>query len=142
VPVPGIEAGGQLAGVALIDPPGGVPEAPEMGAAWEAFAAAAGEQAVGKFAEYGEIKEACAHERPHTYLTAIGIRPDMQRRGLGGRLLARVHQLSAGDRSSEGVALDTQSASNVTYYRRHGYEVYAEKTLGDKPLWFMYRPNG
>ncbi len=57
----------------------------------------------------------------HWYLMALGVEPARQRQGLGGALLASV--LSRADSSDTACYLETFSERNVSYYRRHGFEL-------------------
>jgi len=87
---------------------------------------------------------AAAHERllpgPHWYLLILGIDPPQQGRGLGSALI----QSTLGRADAEGLPcfLETAKERNLTFYRRHGFEVAAEQALeeGGPTVWSMVRP--
>jgi GNAT superfamily N-acetyltransferase len=58
---------------------------------------------------------------PHWYLETMGVDPDAQRKGLGGRLLQPVLEIADGDRVD--CYLETADRANVEYYARHGFAV-------------------
>ncbi len=75
----------------------------------------------------------------HWYLLALGVDPDHQGRGVGGRLIAPV--LERADEDRLPCYLETQTERNVRFYRKHGFDVATE---GDVPghgvrLWTMLR---
>lgn len=86
------------------------------------------------------------HERsiqgPHWYLGALGVLPGWQRRGIGARLLQPV--LARADARGIPCYLETQSADNVRFYRRQGFEVVHEGQVPGHPvpMWAMLRQPG
>ena len=84
---------------------------------------------------------------PHYYLGVLGVAPGEQGRGIGSTLLASFCALSAADPRSAGVYLETANPANLPLYRRGGFAVTGEGTLGTATLWCMYhahegRPRG
>lgn len=77
--------------------------------------------------------------RAHWYLWVIGVRPERQGKGLGGRLIAPI--LATADAESTPCYLETESARNVGFYRRHGFEVIHETVVPGEGLhlWMMVR---
>lgn len=76
----------------------------------------------------------------HWYLFVLGVDPELQGRGLGGALLRRL----AGEANRDRVPcyLETDKASSVRLYERHGFRVDHEETeprLGVR-FWTMTRP--
>lgn len=88
---------------------------------------------------YGDKLHKQAISGPHWYLLTIGVEPNRQRTGVGGRLLA------AGLRraNADGLPcyLETANPDNLPFYRRHGFEVAADGVLPDGGLhvWSMVR---
>ena len=76
---------------------------------------------------------------PHWYLWVLGVDPDAQGRGIGGGLLRPTLERA----SADGVPcyLETQTESNVAFYRKRGFDVLdeAREPVGDLPIWFMAR---
>lgn len=72
-------------------------------------------------------------ERPHDYLWFLGVRPELQGKGLGSRLLAaRAARLDAAGRAG---FLETAELRNLPLYHRHGFEIVDEyKPRPDGPL--------
>jgi ribosomal protein S18 acetylase RimI-like enzyme len=92
-------------------------------------------------ARFTRVAARCHPETPHYYVVSIGVAPASQGCGHGGVLLRAVHERSAADPSSAGVALDTQNPQNVKLYERFGYRVTREDTVGPLCSWGMFRPN-
>jgi len=76
---------------------------------------------------------------PHWYLQVLGVEPALQGQGIGGRLLQPV--LARADAAGLPCYLETESERNVTFYRRHGFEVLTEGPAPghDVMLWTMAR---
>ena len=97
---------------------------------------------------------------PHWYLAVIGVEPERQGEGLGGKMLDVVldrldasHVPAYLETSTEdnvfqpgmGAYLETSTAGNVAWYSRHGFEVQHEvRPVPDgPPIWTMWRePRG
>lgn len=76
---------------------------------------------------------------PHWYVQVLGVHPSRQGTGVGRRLLSEA--LARADRDRVPAYLETTKASNLTFYRRFGFEVRSEHALpgGSPPLWTMVR---
>jgi GNAT superfamily N-acetyltransferase len=85
------------------------------------------------------ITEKCHPREEHWYLQWLATDPPMQRKGVGSALLQPI--LERCDAEGLGAYLETQKIENVTYYRRHGFEVTQEIQLGrNGPRgWLMWR---
>ena len=140
-PPAGVLRGGKLAAVACVTGTDEPPEPPEMAELEQAFVSRMGPQAAERIEEYVEVKQRNLPAEPHHYLTAIGVHPEARGIGCARALLDYVHALSQSDATSMGVALDTQTPSNVALYEHFGYRQTAETKVGDVPTWCMYRPN-
>jgi ribosomal protein S18 acetylase RimI-like enzyme len=78
-------------------------------------------------------------KEPHWYLQTLAVHPDRQRQGVGSFLISPT--LECADRDTLPVYLETTKEANVTYYRRFGFEVVEELTLGGAlRIWTMLRP--
>lgn len=77
---------------------------------------------------------------PHWHLGPVGIEPELQGKGIGSLLLSAFCRMV----DDEGVAswLETDKEVNVSFYRRHGFEVVSEDTVNGVPNWFMKRRPG
>jgi ribosomal protein S18 acetylase RimI-like enzyme len=75
----------------------------------------------------------------HWYLLTIGVEPGRQRGGVGSRLLAA--GLQRADATGLPCYLETDNPDNLPFYRRHGFEVAAERQLPKEGLhiWAMVR---
>ncbi|HVC86906.1 MAG TPA: GNAT family N-acetyltransferase [Gaiellaceae bacterium] len=98
--------------------------------------------ALGPFLAYGRAVEAMRIDTmpgPHWYLAGIGVDPPAQRRGIGAALLQPGLAAAADDRLP--AVLLTNSAANLSFYRRHGFEVVSEgPTPQDGPhAWAMVK---
>jgi len=76
---------------------------------------------------------------PHWYLWALGVAPEAQGRGIGGRLLEPV--LARADANGVPCYLETQTEGNAAFYRKRGFDTVLEERepVGDLPVWFMVR---
>ena len=78
-------------------------------------------------------------EQRHLYLGTVGTSRTMQGRGLATRTLAPL--IDASDEAAIEVWLETSSKSNVSFYRRLGFEVESHLTIqgGGPAVWVMAR---
>lgn len=88
---------------------------------------------------YSKLKNANKPAQTHFYINMLGVNPRFQKMGIGRKLLEHIHTLSDEHSSSRGVALDTQTENNVTYYQKFGYEVSSIENLDLLKNWFMFR---
>jgi len=93
-----------------------------------------------RMAIYDEIAAMFKPPAPHYYLGVIGIDPNLHGRGFGTQLLKAFCDLSARDRLSDGVYLETAQASNVAFYERAGFVETGRGNIGGATLWCMYLP--
>lgn len=105
------------------------------------LAKAIGEPALMRMEAYSNLKYANKPLSPHFYINALAVAPRTQGKGIGSALLSKVHQISEDDPKSCGVALDTQTQQNVSYYQRFGYGIYSTIELEHVNNWFMFRPS-
>lgn len=77
-------------------------------------------------------------DEPSLYLQFVGVAPEQQGQGVGGRMLT--HVLERADVVDVPAYLEATSPDNRRLYERHGFEVIGEVTLPDGPsLWPMWR---
>jgi ribosomal protein S18 acetylase RimI-like enzyme len=75
---------------------------------------------------------------PHWYLSQIGVEPDLQGRGFGGKLLKPL--LARMDAKRVPCYLETSRERNVAFYQRFGFAVAAATELGGGlRVWAMLR---
>ena len=76
---------------------------------------------------------------PFLYLQILGVAPDFQGRGFGGRLLDGVIQKS--DREKLPLYLETETEPNVRMYEKRGFRVLKKISLPGLglPVWEMVR---
>ncbi|MCB8979900.1 MAG: GNAT family N-acetyltransferase [Ardenticatenaceae bacterium] len=91
-------------------------------------------QRLGKtFDHLGEVHHSHLAAK-HWYLMAIGVRPDFQRRGIGGALLRPILDQAAADRLP--CYLDTSLPENLVFYRKQGFTTLVESVLPGTNLHF------
>jgi len=134
-PAPGIE------GVAAFAPPGRYPR-PWWVEAWQ-FRAAPLRVPLGTMLRAVRVSDALSRvhpKEPHWFLETLAVHPDRQRQGVGSFLI--MPTLERADRDALPVYLETTKPANVTYYRRFGFEVLEDLTVGGGELrvWTMLRP--
>jgi GNAT superfamily N-acetyltransferase len=91
---------------------------------------------------YGDLANRLHHEHApgrHWYLSAIGVRPQDQGKGIAGQLVAPI--LARADRDALPCYLETHVEANVKIYRRLGFEVTSSAVPRGHPLtvWGMVR---
>ena len=105
---------------------------------------AAGPEATQRLlAMVGELE--VQHERltdgPHLRLEFFGVDPDAQGSGTGSALIDHGHRRA--DDLGIPCYLETFTQDNVRFYRKRGYEVVGEFTVGDGiPVYGLMRPPG
>jgi GNAT superfamily N-acetyltransferase len=134
---------GNVSGAALWIPPGSGDltferlEATGFAQVAEAF----GEEALWRFGAVLTDPDDVLHRRSdHWYLLGIGVDPRRQGQGIGSHLLQPA--LRQADTCGHYCCLETANASNVPFYRRHGFEVVVEtgpSDLGPR-TWQLARP--
>jgi len=95
-----------------------------------------------RMAAYDEIAKKSKPSLPHYYLGVIGVDPTMHGLGIGAQLLKAFCDLSASDRLSGGVYLETANPSNVRFYEHAGFAVTGQGSLGSATLWCMFLRHG
>lgn len=75
----------------------------------------------------------------HWYLILLGVDPERQGQGVGGSLIQPI--IARADASGLPCYLETMKERNVTFYRKHGFEVLVEDDLpsGGLHYWTMKR---
>lgn len=129
----GLFAGDELAGAALVEPPGGMPRDARMLAELIRFlplAVRLGPGTTRALNQYQRITRAAAPAEPHHYLAMVGVAANHQGAGHGRRLVERVKQLARLHPDSTGVALDTENPDNVALYERMGFQLTEVTQLG------------
>jgi ribosomal protein S18 acetylase RimI-like enzyme len=78
-------------------------------------------------------------KKPHYYLGGLGTDPQWQKRGLGSAVLAPV--LDICDRDAVPAYLESSKEENISFYRRHRFEVIDEVVIPESSvhLWLMWR---
>ena len=73
----------------------------------------------------------------HWYLAVLGVIPEFQGRGFGGRLIDELDRMIAID--PRPVYLESDRESSVRFYRRRGFGVRQKETLGGVECWCLGR---
>ena len=76
---------------------------------------------------------------PHWYILVLGVHPDHQGQGLGGKLLRPVLQRADDERLA--AYLESSNPKNLDFYRKYGFEVMEEivPVAGCPPIWGLLR---
>jgi len=78
-----------------------------------------------------QLRERARPDR-HAYLDTMAVLPEHRRRGIASHLLEAGHAWA--DDAGLPCALDTETPSNVAFYRRRGYQVVAELRVPDSDM--------
>ncbi len=73
----------------------------------------------------------------HWHLGPVAVEPELQGRGIGGRMMERFVEVV--DAYGGSAYLETDKPENVRFYERFGFEVVEEATILGTPNWFMSR---
>jgi GNAT superfamily N-acetyltransferase len=122
----GLFVGDELAGAALVEPPGGMRWNVRMAAEAIRFLPLAlrlGPSTSRALNDYQRISRAAAPSEPHHYLAMVGVSAKHQGAGHGRRLVDEVKGLARRHPSSTGVALDTENPANVALYTNMGFHL-------------------
>ena len=74
---------------------------------------------------------------PHWYLMMLGVSPDFQGEGIGGKLIQPVLDLA--DRDNIPCYLETTTPGGVRFYKRRGFEVIHQDFFAGHSYWNMRR---
>lgn len=91
---------------------------------------------------YEGLEAEAAQRSPHWYVHMMAVHPDHQGKGLGSQVLRHVLDAAARLDRQAPTVLTTHLETNVTYYRRAGFQVIDQRTLtppGSHPysVWSM-----
>lgn len=91
------------------------------------------------FKPVDEDRKANMKGRDYIYLVMIGVAPQYQGQGLGGKLMRAM--LTEGEQSGLPIYLETETEENISLYQHFGFEVVKKVTLPliDLPMWEMVR---
>lgn len=88
--------------------------------------------------DYMRVTRSASPPWKHHYLIMIGVNPEYQGRGIGKALLNHVLHEANRDRSSQGVALDTENPENVSLYRKFGFTLGNTTEINQLPVYCMF----
>ncbi|MEM8642091.1 MAG: GNAT family N-acetyltransferase [Cyanobacteria bacterium P01_G01_bin.54] len=87
------------------------------------------------------IAEIQLHEKfvpePHWYLGMLGVSPECQGQGIGGKLLQPVLQMA--DHAKQPCYLETTTPAAVRFYQRYGFEIVHQGVFMERDYWAMKR---
>jgi len=128
-----------LAAVAMWEPPGGSPLAPEAAEAiWGAFGDVAGAAVDQRLTAYDSGVAAARPTGPFWYLGVLATRPDRQGEGLATAVLSPV--LEVADRGGIPCCLETSTAANRGFYEARGFTIATDVHIADGPTtWWLRR---
>lgn len=132
-----VSCAGPLAGGLIALPPGAWPLPPPP--LVEQFVALL-RQGFGVASRWGRVYTELASlspMEPHWYLSTLGIRPQLQRKGHASALMER--WLAEVDRTRQAAYLETDRRENLRFYANRGFSLIEERLLLEVPIWRMRR---
>lgn len=142
-PILGISDGEELVAAATLTLPGKRQPPAEFARLRASVWRELGEAARQRYEAFSAATQAFDPGRPHHHLSMIGVRQSHLGRGLARQLLAAVHAMSEEDPASQGVALTTENARNVSLYEHFGYRVVGHARVAARlETWGFFRPRG
>ena len=134
-------AQGEVAGVVVCTLPG-LPGPPDLEEARAWTWGRLGDDARERYDEWIRIWGPINVSEPNIHVNMLGVPPRFQGRGLGRLLLERVHGMSLEHPDSRGVSLTTESAANLPFYERMGYQRVGHGRIAPGlESWGFFRPN-
>jgi ribosomal protein S18 acetylase RimI-like enzyme len=76
-------------------------------------------------------------QQRHWHLGPLGVLPQLQRLGIGSRMLEKCCEIV--DQKKDAAYLETDRPENVPFYERFGFAVIAEEQILGVRNWFMWR---
>jgi len=76
-------------------------------------------------------------QQRHWHLGPLGVLPQLQRLGIGSRMLEKCCEIV--DQKKDAANLETDRPENVPFYERFGFAVTAEEQILGVRNWFMWR---
>lgn len=141
-PILGIPTGSGLGAVALVSDPEGAPSPSAFAHLRDEVWATLGSEARARYEAFGSACKPLSVSVPHLHLNMIGVRPDLQGRGLSTRLLEQVHRLAHETPGCKGVTLTTERPANLALYAHFGYQVIGHARVdAELETWSLFRPN-
>jgi GNAT superfamily N-acetyltransferase len=133
--------GGEISGVAICTLPG-LPSTPDLDESREWTWSRLGAEARERYGQWIGVWEPLGVAEPNIHVNMLGVPPRFQGRGLGRRLLERVHAMSREHPESRGISLTTESAANVPFYEHLGYRMVGHGRIGPGlETWGFFRPD-
>lgn len=107
--------------------------------AFPALFNASGFKRFARMAKMRNIIKRYKEKSPHAYLWFLGVKPELQGNGLGGKLLDAC--LKEIDEQGYVAALETATLSNVSFYKSRGFEIVHEFQIDETApkVWTMRR---
>jgi GNAT superfamily N-acetyltransferase len=141
-PVLGAERSGALVGTALVSlPDRGAPPAEladRRSELWEAL----GPEARERYEALGRVWSAFDPGVPHLHLNMVGVRASHRGTGIGRLLIDAVRRLSREHPTSRGVTLTTETAANVPFYERLGFDlIWRDRVTPELETFGFFRPD-
>ncbi|HET9950309.1 MAG TPA: GNAT family N-acetyltransferase [Candidatus Eisenbacteria bacterium] len=139
-PILAIEEAGRVVAIATTTRPGGPPTHPDVEAARDALLKELDPEAKARSEARVAVWRRTALDVPQYHVNMLGVLGTHAGRGLGGRLLREVHEMSRLDPGSTGVSLTTEDPRNVPLYRHCGYEIVShDRVRHDLETWGFFR---
>lgn len=132
-----VRRGGVLAGVCGFDAPVQASPSPEDMKAFFDAAAGVSPGIMPRLQEMLTEFERRAPIEPHWHLGPVGVDVNVQKQGIGGRMLERFCQML--DAKGDVCSLETEERDNVRLYERFGWVTVEEASVLGVPGWFMLR---
>ena len=128
----------ELVGVLSSTPPGAYPLPPPSMAVRLRCLLGQGLRVANRWAGVYELLRDHHPAERHWYLGTLGVEPELWGRGIGTELLSTWLQKVDDDRAP--AYLETDTAGNLRFYERTGFEVVEELWVLGVRIWMMRRP--
>lgn len=140
-PLLGIEADSALLAIVSANPPHDGSEPPGVEAQEQQLISVIGEAAEQRRRAYESASGIGFPPVPHYFIGMIGVRPEARGQGHAGQLMSEIHARAIHHPHAQGVALVTESETNLEFYAHLGYRITGEGQVDDLRSWSLWRDN-
>jgi len=112
---------------------------PELIEGFTAILSEAGPEATAFFDGFLSAVDSVSLPAGHVWIAILGVLPELQGQGIARALIDHVADFGRANPIYTGLGLDTEDDRNVTIYEKCGFRVLGQSSVGDMPVYVMWR---
>ncbi|HEX7047918.1 MAG TPA: GNAT family N-acetyltransferase [Gammaproteobacteria bacterium] len=140
-PLLGVEVNGELQAVIAANPPHDGSQPAGVEAQEQHLFEVLGELAETRRRAYESASGGDFPDVPYFFIGMIGVSPEARGAGYAARLMHEIHARAQAHPLAQGVALCTESESNLAFYDRLGYAITGSAEVDGLQSWSLWREN-